>query len=302
MSRKQDTSFLEDLFLFAMRLPFWANILISAIAFIGLHAYSYGQIPQIVTPNHTYINNISAYYLNRCAFFGQYIIPGILLPAALAGWIRRRIKAKKFNRIATSASPATGIRNLTWQQFEVMIGVAFHKQGYSVQETGAGPDGGVDLILRKDSELFLVQCKQWRAVKVSVQIVRELYGVMSARGAAGGFVVTSGMFTGEAKKFANGTNVHLIDGQQLLQWFKSTRMDKDSDFSSSDAGPDDEPSLIRTDIKIGAPASPPLLQPIACPRCGGPMTTRTHGQEMEHWEARFFWAVWNFQRVEAHDR
>jgi restriction system protein len=32
----------------------------------------------------------------------------------------------------------------------------------------AGPDGGVDLQLKKDGNRFLVQCKQWRTQKVGV--------------------------------------------------------------------------------------------------------------------------------------
>ena len=38
-------------------------------------------------------------------------------------------------------------------------------------------------MLRKDREKFLVQCKQWKAFKVGVTVVRELYGVMAAHGA-----------------------------------------------------------------------------------------------------------------------
>jgi restriction system protein len=63
----------------------------------------------------------------------------------------------------------------------------------SVTETAPGPDGGIDLALRKDGELHLVQCKHWRARKVGVEIVRELYGVMAARGAVGSYVVSSGV-------------------------------------------------------------------------------------------------------------
>ena len=77
---------------------------------------------------------------------------------------------------------------------------------------GGGADGGVDLVLTRDGEKHLVQCKQWRAFKVGVDVVRELYGVMAAKGAAGGFVVTSGRFTDEAQDFARGRNVQLVDG------------------------------------------------------------------------------------------
>jgi restriction system protein len=82
---------------------------------------------------------------------------------------------------------------------------------------GAGADGGVDLVLRKGNEKFLVQCKQWKASKVTVQIIRELYGVMAAQGADGGFVITAGSFTADATAFAAGRNVKLVDGRQLFE-------------------------------------------------------------------------------------
>lgn len=48
-------------------------------------------------------------------------------------------------------------------------------------------------------------------------MVRELYGVMAVSGAVGGFVVTSGVFTQEAKDFASGRNIELVDGAELKQ-------------------------------------------------------------------------------------
>jgi restriction system protein len=73
----------------------------------------------------------------------------------------------------------------------------------------------VDLILTQGTERFIVQCKQWRAQQVPVSIVRELYGVMAAQQAAGGYVVTSGRFTKDAIAFAEGRNIELIDGEVL---------------------------------------------------------------------------------------
>ena len=61
----------------------------------------------------------------------------------------------------------------------------------------------------------MVQCKRWRARKVGVEIVRELYGVMSARGAVGGYVVSVGVFSDEAKRFAQGRNIELWHGKML---------------------------------------------------------------------------------------
>jgi Restriction endonuclease len=113
---------------------------------------------------------------------------------------------------------------MSWQQFERLVGEAFRQQGYQVFETGGGgADGGVDLVLTRSGEKHLVQCKQWRAFKVGVDVVRELYGVMAAKGAAGGFVVTSGRFTDEAVAFAQGRNVRLLDGPKLHALLQQAR-------------------------------------------------------------------------------
>jgi restriction system protein len=104
------------------------------------------------------------------------------------------------------------------------VGEAYALQGYHVTETGGGgADGGVDLVLTKGGEKFFVQCKQWKAYKVGVDVVRELYGVMAAKGATGGFVVTSGRFTDDAKAFAAGRNVQLLDGTRLFVMIKQAK-------------------------------------------------------------------------------
>lgn len=107
---------------------------------------------------------------------------------------------------------------MTWQQFELVVGQWFRQQGFAVIERGGrGADGGIDLVVENANETFLVQCKQWRSTKASVNVVRELYGVMAAEGAQGGFVITSGSFTNDAKLFADGRNVVLLDGAHLAR-------------------------------------------------------------------------------------
>jgi len=103
----------------------------------------------------------------------------------------------------TGSDAAAALDGMSWREFELLVGESFRRQGWQVVEQGgAQADGGVDLILRRDRETFVVQCKQWKAFKVGVGVVRDLYGVMAARGAAGGFVVTSGRFTAEARRSA----------------------------------------------------------------------------------------------------
>jgi restriction system protein len=105
---------------------------------------------------------------------------------------------------------------MNWREFEMLIGEYFQRNGYKVMPTADGADGGIDIKMTMSGETYLVQCKQWRAYKVGVQPVREFYGVMTATGAVGGYIVTSGEFTDEAVNFADGLNLRLIDGRKLL--------------------------------------------------------------------------------------
>ncbi|MES2355163.1 MAG: restriction endonuclease [Pseudomonadota bacterium] len=133
------------------------------------------------------------------ATIGQYLLRIIFLIGAAGSAWRRSVRRQLVSEISQSTS-AQALDGITWQEFELLVGEAFRPQGFAVTETGGGgADGCVDLALTKGGELFLVQCKQWKAFKVGVGVVRELYGVMAAKGAAGGYVVTSGRFTEEVK-------------------------------------------------------------------------------------------------------
>ena len=70
-----------------------------------------------------------------------------------------------------------------------------------------GPDGGVDLRLRKNGQVVFVQCKQWKARSVGVKVVRELFGVMAAKNVKHGIVVTYGEFTSEARDLGKANSV-----------------------------------------------------------------------------------------------
>ena len=52
---------------------------------------------------------------------------------------------------------------------------------------------------------------------------------MATRGAASGFVVTSGRFTDAAESFAEGRNIELIDGKALAAMIKSVHPGASSD-------------------------------------------------------------------------
>ncbi len=109
------------------------------------------------------------------------------------------------------------IRQLDWSKFEELVASAFVKEGYAATLSPQGTDGGIDIILKKRGRVHIVQCKHFKKQKVGVKVVREMFGVMVGMGASTCIVVCSGAFTKDAKAFAKGKPIRLIDGPSLIR-------------------------------------------------------------------------------------
>lgn len=133
---------------------------------------------------------------------------------------------------------------------------AFRRQGYAVDYSlGRGADGGVDIILKKDGRKSLVQCKQWKVFSIGAPVIREMFGLMTAEKADEAIIVTTGKFTRDAKTFAEGKPIRLVDGPQLLALVQSVQ-----------SRPETKPSVEMKTTATDAPA---------CPTCGLEMVLRT---------------------------
>lgn len=266
MARRKRTSGFEDFVELVALMPWWAGVVLALMFYLVLHNVAGRPVVTAVTPGQ--VSDMIAQTAGRSlAGIGQYILPLIcLLGAAVSAWRRHERKTLVADTVANPAAGA--LDGMSWQQFEQLVGEAFRLQGYRVAETGGGgADGGIDLVLTRDGEKHLVQCKQWRAYRVGVDVVRELYGVMAAKGAAGGFVVTSGRFTDEATNFANGRNVKLVDGPKLHALIRQAQgaspRRSAPETTGSNAAPMREPA---------ASFAPPVPE---CPNCARPMIKRT---------------------------
>ncbi len=262
MARRKNTSVLEDLFGIAAVLPWWVGSTLALVSYVILHRYASVDVATNITPGQIG-QMVTGQVIKTLAFYGQFVIPLVFLVGAAASFFGRRKREGLLRDIAGDSSGET-VRTLNWKDFELLVGEAFRMRGFSVAETGGGgADGGIDLQLKKGGEVFLVQCKQWRAYKVSVNVVRELYGVMASQGAAGGFVVTSGVFTADAHSFAEGKNIELIDGTALNKMIEKARATQPVVVSIADAP-------IRAEPKLQTAST---MDP-TCPRCGSAMAKR----------------------------
>ena len=261
MARKQKSSPAEDLMELIAMLPWWVGCVLALVSYLLLHRVATQEIVLNVQPGQIAAAMTQTIW-KTLASFGQYLLPLLCLIGAALSAYRRRQRQNLVANVAGSKA-ADSLDGMSWQEFELLVGEAFRLQGYQVTEIGGGgADGGVDLVLRKGSEKFLVQCKQWRAFTVGVTVVRELYGVMAAKGAAGGFVVTSGRFTEEAKAFASGRNVKLVDGPRMFGLIKQA--------TAARAGNTKTPAMQGMPAPVKSATSAP-----SCPVCATPMVQRT---------------------------
>ena len=214
MSRRKTSSF-EELIDVASRLPWWLGLTLAAISYVGLHWYANSALPPSSTDPGKMFEVIGPTMWRTFAMFGQYLLPFVLTFGAGVSALKARKRSRLADEVRDDPTAST-LNQMHWQEFEAVVGEAFRRRGYAVTERGgAGPDGGVDLVIRKGSESTVVQCKQYRATQVGVAIVRELFGAMTAEGASAGMVVSLGAFTRDAQAFASGRNMKLVTGSEL---------------------------------------------------------------------------------------
>lgn len=142
-----------------------------------------------------------------------WLFSGVLWAAR--SWRFHRYRHQLLHR----AHRLADIKNLSWQEFELLVGQLYRQNGYHVTEAGlGGADGGIDLIAHKwgSGEKIVVQCKHYQNTSVGVPIVRELYGLMMHHKATGAAVVCCGQFTPSAQAFAHGKPLVLVGAEKLL--------------------------------------------------------------------------------------
>lgn len=211
-------------------MPWWSALLLGVVLYLIV-----GQL----LPRS--ISGSMAHVLGPTLSIAGLLLVGACVIGALLGLIVR-LKEKL---LYGSQGSLNQICALSGADFEHLMAEAFRAEGFVANLTDPGPDGGVDLVLMRNGERWLVQCKQWRTQRVGVKPLRELAGVVSAAGAAGAIFVCSGDYTAEARSFAEQAGIRLIDGRAL------SRM-----------------------MALGCSA--PSLEPASsiCPRCGGQLVQR----------------------------
>lgn len=239
MARSRRKSDADELFDSLAEAPWWVSIVVGLICYIVVGFV----LPAVFGGDRMVGSLVTA--LSQFAWLSV-----IFLIPALASFLRFRGKRRMLDRQSSIES----IRELSWKRFEELLGEAYRRHGFTVIEnSGVGADGGIDLVIRRGGETYLVQAKQWKTYKVGVKVVREMLGLVTAHKAKGAIVVCSADFTQEARDFAAKNHVELVDGPALLELVRS----------------------LQSTASLPAGLASQLASDRICPSCGREMVLRT---------------------------
>ncbi len=153
---------------------------------------------------------------------------GVLLAAFISiGYLAVLVKAKDRRHLLEWTSD---LRLLTAAEFEWLVGELFRREGWEVTETGRqdGPDGNIDLVLKRHGERRIVQCKRWDSRQIGVKQLREFGGTLKREGATatGGIFVTLSDFSAQAQAEAKEMGIALVDRADLFDRIENVRREE----------------------------------------------------------------------------
>jgi restriction system protein len=162
---------------------------------------------------------------------------------------------------------------------------ALRAAGYSIVGASDETTLSNDWVLRRRGERTLLRLSEWRARRVGLKRVRELFEAMQEEGASGCKLVTCGACDDAARAFARGKPIELFDGAILLRELPQLALP--AARVSEVASPNAEfvPSGL-PENPAGSAAQGPL-----CPRCRGRMILRHAGVAagaVEYWACAQF--------------
>lgn len=173
----------ESLFHILSRQPWWLTLLLAVLIF---------GVMQFVFPP---------------------IAPFVALPfAALAVYLAfRQLRA---GPSANVEERLAALRAMPWENFSLVVGEAYRRQGYSVESSNSA---AFDFQLAKKGQITLVQCRRWKVNQVGDAPVRELVNAMEKQDAFNCVCITAGAFSANARDFARGRPITLLNGAALVE-------------------------------------------------------------------------------------
>jgi restriction system protein len=204
---KKNLNFIE----FLAQIPWWVSVSLSALFYVFLKF----ALPAIQSQS----NLVSEVDMSLGPALAPVVALALLSPLSFS--LLRSGRRKKLHALKEEIEK---LQELSWTQFRDLAVEAYRKKGYTVMEKGNFQnDPAVDIVLRKGANLYLLQCRYWLNSKLRKREVKNLYALMHARQASGAFLLTTGIFTREARHYAVVRPITLVEGIKLVELFSEVQ-------------------------------------------------------------------------------
>jgi restriction system protein len=190
---------------FLAQIPWWVSVSLSAVVYIALKF-----LVPYVEAQSTLVNEVHVAF---DPVFAPLVALAFLSPVTFS-----LLKFNRKKRLQDLKTEIQAIQELSWLEFKILVAEAYKRIGYMVLENSAfASDPSVDLVVRKGANLYLVQCRYWQNRKLGKREIKNLYSLMLDKHASGVFLLTTGVFTNEARYYAASRPVNLVDGIDLVE-------------------------------------------------------------------------------------
>ena len=183
----------QSLFAILSRLPWWLSIIVAAALFAAMRLL----LPDLIALS--------------------VALPFVAV-GGYAGW--RQLRAPSATKVADVLNV---LRTMSWEEFSTLIEEAFRQEGYTVAKL-TGDD--VDYEMSRNERVAVVCCKRWKVARTGVAPVRELYEAGQARNAHEYIYVVAGEVTANAREFAAGKTIRLVNDAELVRLINRVARDK----------------------------------------------------------------------------
>jgi hypothetical protein len=140
----------------------------------------------------------------------------VLAGSLLLFWFGVQLEARDRRKLLEWTSD---LRLLDSREFEFFVGEVLRREGWTVTQRGRqeGPDGDIDLEIRRGTERRIVQAKRWQSWLVGVDDVRAFAGTLAREHLpiAAGVFVTLSDYGEQARAEAKTMGLELVDGRDL---------------------------------------------------------------------------------------
>ena len=179
----------NSLFAVLLRSPWWISFAVAAATIVvSRFALARFEIPEL---------------------YSVFVALPFLVIGCVAGW--QQLRAPSAERIAATLE---SLRAMSWDEFSPALENAFRRDGYAVSRLNIS---GADLELTKSGRVCLVSGKRWKAARTGIEPLKELDAARLARDAHECIYAAAGEITDNARAFAAGKNIRLLDGAELAK-------------------------------------------------------------------------------------